>query len=417
MPAKILHFLNAGKTSAIEQAALSGLSLLINLVLVFGASKEIYGEFVVLNSYLLLFIGVQNALFSVPMSVEFSAEIEDIRRSAMKSAAIALLPLLALSACVSSFALYVIGQKENYLVPIAFAIAMIGSALREFSRTGRLVDQQLIKSLCNSLVYSILCVFLVGFGYLYRGSFVLSDIFFALGAAGVIVSFSHLTQLASAEVHLPVVEIIKRLIRHTKWALPGVFIIWLQNNAYLTVVAQRFGASAAGELAAARLFVMPYLTIFAGYMRPFSANLSVTLAMGNKLPKILIINLLKKQFLIGFFLGALLLTIGATLQAFQAHSNLAPTLFTAALWAIFAGISSARGVLTSVAHGKKEFRLLFLLSVASTAFVTILLLVAAITPLPVLAIVALTLGELLLLIMLYKKYRSKLTGNLVEGAN
>lgn len=408
LPEKIQRLLISGRASAIEQAALSGLSLLINLALVVGATKEVYGEFAVLNSYLLLFIGVQNAVLSIPMAVEFSPEECDERQGVLASAAISLLPLLFVMACLVAFALHVITGDEKQYITIAFATALLGSAMREFSRAGMLVEQQLTQSLFTSLVYSFLCIAFVGCGYLIRGQFELSDVFFALGASGVVMSIPYLVGLAQAEAKSSVGKIVPRLLKHTKWALPGVLTIWLQNNAYLTVVAQRFGTGAAGELAAARLLVMPYLTIFAGYMRPFAASLAILLRKEERIPQTLVGNLFKRQFYIGFTLATFFLIFGALLQGLQFWPSLAATFLVAALWSVFAGTSSARGVLTSVAHGKREFKLLFLLNFLSTVLVLLLLLWVTETSMPALAIVALLLGELLLLLMLRKKLKPDL---------
>lgn len=406
LPEKIQRLLVSGRASAIEQAALSGLSLLINLALVAGATKEVYGEFAVLNSYLLLFIGVQNAVMSVPMAVEFSPEGSDARQGVLASAAISLLPFLFVTACLAAFVLDVITGDEQHFITIAFATAMIGSAMREFSRAGMLVEQQLTQSLFTSLAYSILCVLFVGSAYLLRGQFALSDVFFALGASGILMSIPYLAKLARAKAKRSVREIVIRLLKHTKWALPGVLTIWLQNNAYLTVVAQRFGTGAAGELAAARLLVMPYLTIFAGYMRPFAASLAIDLSREGRVPHVLVNNLFKKQFCIGFVLATFFLILAALLQFLQNFPSLTATFLIAALWSVFAGTSSARGVLTSVAHGKREFKLLFLLNLVSTAMVLLLLLSVTATSVPVLTIVALILGELLLLLMLRRKLQT-----------
>ena len=394
-----------------EQLMLSALSLFINIVLIATTTKEHYGVFSVLNSYLILATSIQTAIFSVPMMVELSREDGKARDHSIVVTSWALLPVSAAFALLSAICVVAFSTSENGLTPVllgsAFALAMAGAWSREFVRTIYVLQDRLQRSFLVSLSYAVAVVGGISFFYLRKGEITTTEIFVCLGLASFIASFDVLPAFRQRIQFKDLIQLFGRLGQHSKWALPGVMTSWIQNNAYLSIVTSQGGASVAADLSASRLFVMPYMTAFAGHSRVVVRRLSATLDTHPDETKNAAIRLAFIQLSIGAALAAVFvvaekLNIGQYLRSYSGALPLA------AMWAIFAGIGCAKAALNLLAQAGRAFRTLFLMNVISALVVLGALFLPHAAGLAYIAICALILGETVSLVFLWWKYKLQL---------
>lgn len=393
-----------------EQLMLSALSLLINIILIAASSKEDYGTFSVLNSYLILAVSIQTAIFSIPITVELTRENQIRRARSLIVSTWALIPVSVASALFGALLILIFNTSEstesNLILCSAFAFAIFGTWIREFSRTLYVLQNRLERSFVVSLVYSVTTT--AGILYIYgkRNTLTTNEVFYCLGIASLLTSFD----LASAfrkKIQLNELKnLFKLLGQHSKWAFPGVVTSWLQNSAYLTIVASLGGATVAAELSASRLFVMPYMTGFAGYCRTVVRKFSEEL---DNNPKKTIANALRIatiQVLIGLMLFGFF-CLAETLKAGQYLGKYSSALPLAALWAIFAGVSSAKSVFSILAQAGRSFRALFIINVCAAVTVIAALYSPPIMALEYLSVCALILGETVSVALLWWGFKDK----------
>jgi O-antigen/teichoic acid export membrane protein len=396
--------------AVIEQLLLSGLNLVINLALLTTSTKAEYASFVVWSSYLLLAVSVQTAVLSTPMMVEIS---HHKGRSRDDKLAAALWLLVPMATCVAGIATLIaawvtsnMGTSDLRLLCISFGLAMAGTWLREFARTTYVVQDRLLRSLLVSSTYAALVVAGLTTAYLLTGVLTAAIVFGCLAAAALIVSVDLVRYVRIRSSVAAVRALFLQLGEHARWATPGVLVIWLQNNAYLSIVANWGGASLTADLAAARLFVMPYLTAFAGYARPLLGRFTRQIAAGQQqLASKAAMRLSMLQLLVGTLLaGTLWLSdrwhLGRYLGDYEA------VLSIAAFWALFAGMTAARAVWSSLGQAAKRFKLIFYACLVSATLVVVMLM----TPLEYSAyypVVALTIGEAILLMYFWGAFRRR----------
>lgn len=402
--------------AVIEQLLLSGLNLMINLALLTTSTKAEYASFVVWSSYLLLAVSVQTAVLSTPMMVEISHHEGESRDDKLAAALWLLVPM---ATCVAGIATAIaawvtsnLGTADLRLLCISFGLAMAGTWLREFARTTYVVQDRLLRSLFVSSIYAALVITGLAIAYMYTGVLTAATVFSCLAASALIVSADLLYYVRIRSSFAAVLALFRQLGQHARWATPGVLVIWLQNNAYLSIVASLGGANLTADLAAARLFVMPYLTAFAGYARPLLGRFTRQIAAGQQqLATKSALRLSMLQLLLGGLLaGCLWLADQWKLGSYL--GDYAAVLSIAVFWALFAGMTAARAIWTSLGQAAKRFKLIFYACLGSATLVVALLIApsgyTAFYP-----VVALTIGEALLLVYLWSAFRR---GSLLEHA-
>lgn len=392
----------------VEQLILSGLSLLINIAFIAVSSKEEFGIFSILNSYLLLAVSLQTAIFSVPVTVEIARFTEEEKKRSLITSSWAVLPIAMFLSAISALVLYIyfrLNQHENVVSTcIAFAAAIFTTWIREFSRTLNVLQGQLMKSLKLAIIYSAIISAAIAFCVLTEKKLTSVEVFFFIAISALISSPDLIKNLRNPVSVHELQQIKKLLTPHSKWAAPGVFTSWLQNNAYLSIVGGLAGISATADLAAARLFIMPYMTGFSGLSRTlvkrFSENFDDIPSQINKKATALA----GIQIILGLCLAFIFYIINNA-KASQLLGNYARSLDLAVWWAVFSGIACGKSVLVMLAQAARKFRLLFGTNVVAATAVLVLLFV----PLPIditkLAIFALIVGETVTLAIVWDNLR------------
>ncbi|MEA1989586.1 MAG: hypothetical protein U9N57_10340 [Pseudomonadota bacterium] len=391
--------------SVLEQILLSGATFLINLYLLYSLPKADYGVFAIFYSYLILALGVQIAVISTPMVVEFSS-LENKTKVLIASLRL-IIKLIIFISLIIYLVSYLIYGVDGVLLGLSFSFAVAATLLREFARTKYIIENDLFKSLFISSVFTVLLFSLFVITYFLEIKVTLIYAFLFIGLASFLVSFD-LIKLYRGKNSKKIQKIVlRRLFPHSQWALPGVFTIWIQNNAFLTIVSFRGGVELTAEIAAARLFIMPYISAFSGYLRPKVAEFSI-----NKSKACLLypaVKIAMQQFALGGFIATIfyfanksdLLNNNYFNGFFADYSNV---MGLAVFWALFAGISMGRGVLTSLVQASKLFKLLFLINLVSVAVVLFGLLFSPVSTLAHMSIVFLMVGEALIFVLVILYY-------------
>jgi O-antigen/teichoic acid export membrane protein len=394
--------------AVIEQLLLSGLNLMINLALLATSTKAEYAAFVVWSSYLLLAVSIQTAVLSTPMMVEISHHDGKSRDDKLAAALWLLVPM---ATCVAGIAMAIaawitadMGTSDLRILCISFGLAMAGTWLREFARTTYVVQDRMPRSLFVSSTYATLVIAGLATAYLLTGVLTAATVFGCLAVSALLVSVDLVRYVRIRTSVAAVRSLFFQLGQHARWATPGVLVIWLQNNAYLSIVASWGGANLTADLAAARLFVMPYLTAFAGYARPLLGRFTRQIAAGQQqLASQAAIRLSIIQLLLGGLLAATL-WLADWLQLGNYLGNYAAVLSIAVFWALFAGMTAARAIWSSLGQAAKRFKLIFYACLVSATLVVTMLFApfeySAFYP-----VLALTMGEAILLVYFWAAFR------------
>lgn len=393
----------SGIWSVLEQIQISALNFLIGIALINFSTKEEFGTYSLLFSYVLLVVGIQAAVLSVPMSMELAGDRyrDDATKisSLLKKCVWISFPLLA-----AILALILWGGLSNYSWALCFAffVSLCGAALREFDRASLLLQGRLRTSFLYAVFLSFLVMALLA-AFAYRKQLDASASLMVIGISGVLISF--LSDRRSLKQDEPtkadINEFLSDLRGHSRWALPGVLTIWIQNNLYLTVVASLLGLAAVGDIAAARLLIMPFVTISTGLVRPLSVEWSrFQSRMTAQSPERNSDRLLRFFLVCSATFSILLFFLDGTSSA-KVLRDYEHILIISAAWFVFAGLNSARSLLTAFFHGSKDFRFLFVANLISAPLaigsVAIFADVRSIWTVPL----ALAFGEIVLIALLY----------------
>lgn len=394
---------SSGLWSVLEQIQASALNFLISILLLNFAAKEEFGSYAILFSYLLLVVGVQTAIVSVPMTVElasnrFSGELDGYLKSLKRICWVVLATVSALMV----LAVCTIRSSISPWAALAFFLALLGAALREFDRAALLIRKRLrLSFLVATVATFLIAVLLVSFGLL-KGL----DAALAFGITGGIwvlssISVDRYLKQAVSPSRPKLMEFMGDVAGHARWALPGVLTIWVQNNLYLTIVGSILGVAQVADIAAGRLLIMPFVTVVTGMVRPLSAKWSryasgdrggapsaETLGYG-KLISVSAMGLFFTVLFVNAYFGEIV------------PDKFKDVLVVAAAWFVFAAVSGVRSLLTSVLHGFKAFRLLFLANGVSAVVSVGAVFFAARSGVLWTVPAALCAGEIVLFLMLY----------------
>lgn len=391
-----------------EQLILSGLSLFINIAFIAVSHKEEFGVFSILNSYLLLAVSLQTAIFSVPVTVEISRFTESEKKRSLIVCSWALIPVATCLATISALTLYsyfqINSHKDALSLCVAFAAAIFTTWIREFSRTLNVLQGNLLRSLKLAVLYAALIAIAICVCVLTSNKLDTVEIFWFIAAASLIASPDLIKNLKNP-VSLHELSTIKKLLSpNSKWAAPGVLTSWIQNNAYLTIVGGLAGTAATADIAAARLFIMPYMTGFAGLGRTLVKRFSENLDKEPTRVKTSAIKLSSIQLALGLCFAIFFYTLSKFNLAYLL-GDYGKSLDLAVWWAVFAGIACSKSVFVMLAQADRKFRLLFSTNIVAAIIVLLLLYAPLAIDTTKLAIFALIAGETLTLVIVWSNFR------------
>lgn len=392
----------------LEQIILSGVGLLVNFALVYASTKADYGAFALLNSYLILAVSIQTAVLSTPMMVEISRVKTSAHEELIASAFWIFLPIVIIVVAISIITVAWISisndNTDSLALSSAFGISMIGTWFREFTRTTYVLQERLHRSLWTSCAYAAVVIAGISVAYILTGTLTSTHVFISTGIGAVLASVDIFHFLLNRPQLSHTLSLAKDLGQHARWALPGVFTIWAQNNAYLSIVSSRYTLGMAADLAAARILVMPYMTAFSGFLRPLTNQFSRQIGDGylyrvsQKATKLAII-----QVVLCFGMALIFLILNQ-LNLEKYLGSYTTILSYASAWSIFSGITAARGIWSVIGQASKGFQYIFLANTVS-AFIVLLLLSIPVISSSIYVIFVLALGELSLLFLLWRHFK------------
>jgi len=246
-----------GIVSALDQAWLSIINLVISFAFISYGAKEDYGTYLLLLTPLYLFMGVQNALILSPIATVLpSASIaeKDTVYSTAIAAQVAFAILGALISCIGlAIYLYIVYGTISTGLILGFGLAVAGACAREGVRTIFYSIGNARGALKSDIAYGLGLIFLVGA----LSYFTLLTSTLALMAMGVSALWTYLFKLSHASRLSINSHVISKFWACGRWALVGVLVTWVNLNAYTLVVGFSLSAAAVADINVARLFLMP----------------------------------------------------------------------------------------------------------------------------------------------------------------
>jgi O-antigen/teichoic acid export membrane protein len=380
-------------STVIDEALLSGFSLVQALVLVQGASKDEYGLFALVIALLLLLRGVQNALVLTLLSTLGARRSGASRAAFVRTLSHLQAGLGWLLAIV--LALGVALYTGAPALAAGSGIALAGGWMREYRRGFALLEGRNAAALGGDALF----VALAGAGLVaiaVAGPITADRVLAVTGVAAGVAAWIGFPRLPAAalEGYRPVVA---ESLRQGRWTLPGMAVTWAQNSGYLYLVGLALDAATVADIAAARLFIVPLLLVGVAWGRVFLPRAGALLGEGRD--QVVLAGCIKSGALIvGLalayvlaLLAAFALGLGALLPA--AYAGALPLVI---LWCLFAAVNLLRSIASTALVARLHFRALFGMSAAAAA-ASLVLVLALLGPLGARgAIAGLIAGELVI---------------------
>ena len=395
----------AGRTdglisTAVDEVLLGVLSLALALVLIRGASKAEYGVFALVCTIMLLFRGAQTSLVLTPLAtlggrLRGAERISFVRSLSRLQAGLGVVLALAVTGAV-----LIVAGGEGWSLAVGSGLALAGAWLREFRRGAALLDGRAVGALVGDTVFAALAAAMTFAPWLLTGSVSAGGVLAAMGlAAGIaaVVGFPGNGAPAAVSAYRGVA---RAAIEQARWTLPGAAIGWGQQSGYIYAIGLVLGTAAVGEVIAARLFVIPLMLVAAAWSRMFLPRASALVADGGdavlvtRCGRALKIAVVGSTLYVVVLVGALLFGFGRVLPADYEGCEV-----QILVWAAFAVTNLARSIAVCGLMARLEFRVLFVMNIAS-AILSVLLVLSLIYSLGSTgAIIGLTAGELLLALL------------------
>lgn len=334
-----------GIASAADQAWLSLLSFIVSYVFIRFASKEDYGTYILLLTPLYLVLGIQNSLILSPATTVvpcYPKENQAVVLATSKSL-IFFFSLLGSLIAAGVLTIYLIQAKIefNFLLILAFAIAVVGLCGREGSRSLFYITANPFAALWADLRYGVLlliAIFLLSItSNLTPASALLSTGFAAL------VPFV-LRQSLKLKLNIDR-NVANEMWKCGRWAVVGAIVGWINTSAYPLIVASTLNINAIADITAARLFLMPIglsITAWSNLNRPVVS----TWAAEGRIKEIKVFSL---RWIVTSVVSIGLLAIIITalrpylpLVLGQSYSNIFPIIL---LWTVFFAVNACRTIL------------------------------------------------------------------------
>ena len=271
----------AGLVSALDQAWLSALSLAVSLAFIYFATKEQYGDYLLLLTPLFLIQGIQNALILSPVSTVLPSA-PPAEQDLTYGTAVASLVAFAVIAGVGGgigLAIYswlAHGSASPLLVG-AFGLAVAGVCAREGRRTLHFAGGDSTRALRSDLTYG-LGLLLCCAGLCYFAALTPAAALLSTGMAALWTYAFALGRIRLLRIHG---QVIRRFWACGRWALVGAVVTWINLSVYPLVVGITLGSAAVADLNVARLFLMPVGLAIAAWSNVFRPRLSSWMANGN----------------------------------------------------------------------------------------------------------------------------------------
>lgn len=348
----------------------------VQLALIWFAEKDDYGAYSLLMSYVLMGQAILSSVFGAPLITSTSplgADARDARLArAVRWHAIVTLSLGTAAAPLLYLALPSVGLISVLLTVLTF----LGLAMRDLQRIAWTIEGKLERALFNSVAFGMLTATVLGLIYLRAGTVSLASAMTATSIAAIVTAAGPLLRRAGRVGALGEAEG-PGLAHHAPWTLPGVIVIWIQNNLHLTIVALLISLTAVAEVSAGRMVAMPYLVAAGGLLRFNQVRFGQQLAAEGSAAAFASA---KRWVLVHLALGAALACLAWIAFAGGAQALISdkyPQLLAlSSLWLLFAGVTSARGALSAFLQALGAYRTILIVNLTTipTAVIGIVLL-------------------------------------------
>ena len=275
--ARLLHYFGTG---VVDQILLSGANFLVGFAMIRFTSDVDYGQFILVQSAILLLISAQNAWLA-PLCAIIPTKVPEIRRlivGSVEASQTRLLRVLVLAGMIIVVAGYLIGAWSTVVALVsAGAVLAAWTALqREYVRNVLIIFSRPQSMLWADVIYIV--VLLVAIAYaVFAAKFHSIWAVVALivagwaGWAGAYRSFAGNPGWASGDAKPYWREMRPLAI----WSATGAVTYWLLAQSYNYVLATRLDFTAVINVNAARLVMMPVIVFTLGInnlMLPVAAN-------------------------------------------------------------------------------------------------------------------------------------------------
>jgi len=265
--------------ASVDQAALSGLSFLISIVLIKTVPKVDYGYYSIGFSVALFLICIQNAIVNTPLAVllvsKNSSEKKTYAASLGLGQFIVILPAVCLGLILAAMLKFGGLDPTQAAVAAAICFAAIGILFREFLRAYYFAEEMPQQVLKIDLFYVL--IFLCGVGIIYFFFKIsVSFIFVLMGISGILAGLIFCCARNWRPHKLSIKKSYRENWKYGKWALLGVIVWHIQNYSYLYLLGALLGGAAVAEVSAARLLMMPMILFREGWMKivvPYGSRL------------------------------------------------------------------------------------------------------------------------------------------------
>jgi len=362
-PGRLLH---QSVLSLVDQSLLSALNFALGLVLIRLATKETYGLYAQLYTVGLFFISVLESVISNPLttlapSLDAQARarmVAHLHRFQRRCA-------LVLSVIFGTGAAIIVGLSLPHATPVlaglAFAFYLYSTSWREYRRTVRFIEGAPARVVRLDGLYCVALAIAVGVLIPLDGlnvPAVLTALALA-NLAGVAADGALGRQKAA---HDPVAyrEAIAQIWSTGRWALPGGVVAWVASYSYLYLAAAFLGVTAAADLNAARLLLMPVALLTVAWGRVARPVISRWSSEGrqSELSRMAWGSSLGLEVLTLGYVGVLVLAFPLLQQYVLGpqYHNVGPLL---SLWGLYFAFNVVRWVSTTWLSSLGEYRFLF----------------------------------------------------------
>lgn len=355
--------------TGVDQGVLSALNLAIALVFIRFASKTEFGVYTLVNGLVLLALGVQTALVVTPLTANGARLVGPARSSFVAAVfrlqcALGAAMALLLAAGVHGYEV-AHGRVAHGPLALGAGLAVAGGWMREFHRSVEFLDHRSDRALFGDLCFVACAASALVVVRTCTGCVRASTVLCSVGGAALLPGLVGFLRGGRARCTVGDCRQAARiLVDQGRWTLPGMGVSWGQNTGYAYVVALLLGSAAVGELAAARLFVMPLNLLMQAWSRTFLPRAGALLGRGRSVHALclrsvrwLVAGSLAYLALVGAFLA-----FGGGRLLPSKYAGLAPLIIA---WGGFALVNVARNVASNALLAHTAFRTLFTFSVVA----------------------------------------------------
>jgi len=264
----------------LDQAVISLANLAVGFLVLRLSSQEEFGLYGLGYATIILVNGVSNALFASPLVVEHFRR-EEAARGGLAAAFV--LGHGGLTLGMGALVLATLWLAGADTILLVTAAACPAAMTHDFSRARRFLMARPIGALALDLANAALWIGLMLAGWWAGVPAYLAALWAyalacaATGLLGIMDSRGHfrsgLSQLAPA---------MREAWSHGRWALGGVAVTAIQNQAHLYILAAMKGAEAVAEVNAARLLMAPVAFVIVGLQRTLIPRLARLHAAGQE---------------------------------------------------------------------------------------------------------------------------------------